>query len=1092
MLALFALNLSPFNSIAQTDAQTGARTPSRDMEAFAAVGLASNILQFLQFAREIALEANEIHNSATGNTKELEGVEKTCLFLEKLTSGLVPPLSPAELGALPPERRPMEEEITLARVALRCKEAADNLHKELNNMKAGSSKSSWGRAASIRLSLKNWASQPRITSLQKTVNENRKDLLLSLHAVTTRKQSSVLRHLEELKSTTSHLVHDHPRQLQGVTDLVDQVKTATDKLIVGTKDNSISFATISRQLDQILAASKRHWGAEHALVETLFYETLSMRHESIPEAHKETFKWLFVSDSAGESRRLNHSKPAPPDSAEQGHGLERPKPTILEWLRTGERIYWVSGKPGSGKSTLMKYMVNSHEVQTALRRWAYPNTCVIAACYFWNAGTRMQKSIEGLLRSLLFDIFARNPELIPIGAPERWEALKNGPQTQRYRGPGSGDVLQPWTVPEMIDALARLGSTQAVPIRFCLFVDGLDEYSGNHLDLLKVVNTLADGQNFKLCVSSRPWNVFEDSLGLDAQKKLYVHELTRRDIERYISSTLEENIHWKTETARDPRYQDLTSEITERAQGVFLWVSLVVRSVQEGLTNGDSIILLQKRTRELPSELGPFFRHILTSIPAIYHTQMALYFRAALEAPGVPTLLLYSFLDDHFERSLLSALEQPSILETSLDKSDAEITKRLSLARRRLNARSKGLLESHISSHQTKTASLGHSDAKVTFLHRTVRDFLLTAEMGQFLDEILGGYPVDTVVLGAHVELIEFISMGADLTLCSNSLVEEAMFYGGKAEKESPEAAVDFITRLGRIVPELSMVGEKSVRMMDLVLRNGLSHYVKHHTGIRSIGFQNRVAILRLALQPRKKKINGDVADSIAVARTLLETGSRVDDGIWAGYLYGKHHFVLERGLHPEKITLDMGEEVEMLELLLMHTNNINLTEERGDVIWGPLFEVIIRNLEMSPKLRSGQLRFLRALFSGGANPNAKYKGTRTVWSWFSQEVRAPSSSDMPTWQLDPIAAIVEMLLRAGADIKHADRLTMDDINGVFPPQLAQSVLITMQRCEEEHRTQGWMKRAKHTPDPHDPIGKGPPKESWISWIGRQVWFPAV
>lgn len=52
-------------------------------------------------------------------------------------------------------------------------------------------------------------------------------------------------------------------------------------------------------------------------------------------------------------------------------------------------------------------------------------------------------------------------------------------------------------------------------------------------------------------------------------------------------------------------------EIVERAQGVFLWVNLVVKSLLSGLGNRDDIADLQRRLRLLPTELEDLYEKML-------------------------------------------------------------------------------------------------------------------------------------------------------------------------------------------------------------------------------------------------------------------------------------------------------------------------------------------------------------------------------------------------------------------------------------------------------------------------------------------------
>jgi hypothetical protein len=152
------------------------------MEALAAVGLASNILQFLDFCSKVVSGSSEIYRSVSGTSEEYESLEQMCQFVRDLSASLIPPQSPQELEKLPPELRPTNMEINLARLALRCKEASDRLFNDLRASRLDST--SRGRAASLWQSVKNALGRSRIRALQKTVENCRKDLMLCLQAVT--------------------------------------------------------------------------------------------------------------------------------------------------------------------------------------------------------------------------------------------------------------------------------------------------------------------------------------------------------------------------------------------------------------------------------------------------------------------------------------------------------------------------------------------------------------------------------------------------------------------------------------------------------------------------------------------------------------------------------------------------------------------------------------------------------------------------------------------------------------------------------------------------------------------------------------------
>ncbi|ETS76501.1 hypothetical protein PFICI_11888 [Pestalotiopsis fici W106-1] len=74
---------------------------------------------------------------------------------------------------------------------------------------------------------------------------------------------------------------------------------------------------------------------------------------------------------------------------------------LSQWLREGEGIFWINGKPGSGKSTFMKFLLDDDRTKEFLHYWRSMSGQIIASFFFHHRGTHLQKSFEGLLGSLL-------------------------------------------------------------------------------------------------------------------------------------------------------------------------------------------------------------------------------------------------------------------------------------------------------------------------------------------------------------------------------------------------------------------------------------------------------------------------------------------------------------------------------------------------------------------------------------------------------------------------------------------------------------------------------------------------------------------
>lgn len=451
-------------------------------------------------------------------------------------------------------------------------------------------------------------------------------------------------------------------------------------------------------------------GAADAILQTIDFEERTARHESIPYAYTTTFQWVF--DKKGQ----------------QG-------PHLLEWLEEGGKVFWITGKPGAGKSTFIKFVADSPGTKTALRKWAGQSRPIIGCHYFWSSGSSIQKSRNGLLRSLLHDIFSKAPELIQQTCPRRW---KKALSMNSAVGPA-------WSSSELSRTIIDLVKKADAKFKFCFFIDGLDEASleVSDKDLCDTIVDLSNCPNVKLCISSRPWNRFTEYFG--SRPTVSIHELTRNDIRIYAQQELSRHPRWENLDNENGTRDSMVTEIVQRAQGVFLWVVLVVRQLREGLTNYDTSKDLWKRLDRIPDRLTKFFRLIVQSVEPFYLQKMAETLLIAAAGQGPLHSAIYTF-HDRCDSNPNYAIEE-QLIPWNDEQLESE-TRPFSI---RLNSRCKGLLE---------------VDAfdRVNFLHRTLRDFLRMEEMyGELKNQAAPGFDAELSIFQAYICWIKhaaFVSMG--------------------------------------------------------------------------------------------------------------------------------------------------------------------------------------------------------------------------------------------------------------------------------------------------------------------------------------------
>lgn len=453
-------------------------------------------------------------------------------------------------------------------------------------------------------------------------------------------------------------------------------KNSNSKAPAISPDESMRFLNLLILHLRGLSTESQSLDRQLRLLRSLSYRTIRLRHSSIKSAHADTFKWALSGQ----------------------HGF-------AHWLRNGRGLYWIRGKAGSGKSTLMRFLSENSSTSRYLAEWAHGKKQIVVSHYFWHAGNALQKSRMGLLRTLLFDIFRQCPELIELHCPS---VLFNEADL----------AVDPWREADLLKAFDSMSQATILPAKICFFIDGLDEYTdgeakyyGSYEELIETLKRLEKSPHFKICVSSRPWTPFEAAFG-ESENQLQLENLTRSDIHRYVRDHFDSNNKFQTLKDSGALVQKLTSDIVTRAHGVFLWVTLVVDSLLNGLLYDDDVDDLQKRLNELPDDLNEYFRRILETIEPIYWDQSVRIFQMSIDADQALPLLAYECLEhEHINAKYALDISPRTYSRVTTERTHEQM-------KNRLNARCKDLLEV-----VEDTAETHVMKQKVDFLHRTVRDF---------------------------------------------------------------------------------------------------------------------------------------------------------------------------------------------------------------------------------------------------------------------------------------------------------------------------------------------------------------------------------
>jgi hypothetical protein len=316
--------------------------------------------------------------------------------------------------------------------------------------------------------------------------------------------------------------------------------------------------------------------------------------------------------------------------------------------------------------------------------------------------------------------------------PELWDRYDKRVLAHPWDSVHIHQEIFQWTVRKVKKGLENLFRADIGHV--CLFIDGLDEYNGDPMDTIQLFQSIAFGK-VKICLSSRPWVEFEESFS--EFPKLTLQDLTWNDIQTYVNEEFAGDRRMLTLSKDSPiAASRFVTEIVTKADGVFLWVKLVVRSLLNGLTNGDTISELQTRLKELPADLEDLYALMFAGIKARYWSEGCKIFqmvKTSLELPHLPAAPHESKPPSSL--AISCTLEEDSQMNSEATGQilQAEVQRRIDRVDKRLRVSCAGLIELGARRREhgkpSNTALLYEDeDRKLQYVHRTAKDFLSQPE----------------------------------------------------------------------------------------------------------------------------------------------------------------------------------------------------------------------------------------------------------------------------------------------------------------------------------------------------------------------------
>ncbi|KAI1089173.1 hypothetical protein F5B19DRAFT_495704 [Rostrohypoxylon terebratum] len=450
------------------------------------------------------------------------------------------------------------------------------------------------------------------------------------------------------------------------------------------------------------------------ILDALKFPSIEKREDEIEDAYANTCSWILENDS--------NDKKTSTESCQ-----------FMSWLESDKPFFWVSGKAGCGKSTLIKYTYQNERTRISLQnsRWLGTKDLILIGHFFYDRGDDDQKSRNGMLRSILYQILRTRHDLIR----ECFSGLFHEGNLKNIKiNKGISSEIFDWSY---LSAMFTKVLQYLQDSKVCLFLDGLDEYrmverrktyteeeldliydgenedeawgrsswiTDGHREIARFMRHLGTSHGVKICLSSRELNVFEDEFR--DFPRIRVHEHTTESIIQYCQNNL---------TRAAPDLDNLTnfiSSITEKSCGVFLWVRIVVGMLVDGYTDGDSEDELWQILNSLPRRLGGddgLYMRMMQMVKREYLPESKRLFQlvsSKLDHPDLDIITLFFAEQWYLENG---EQELKAKTEKLQPKTWDELQPRWKALERRLKSRCGGLLEG------TK---------EVRFMHQTAKEFI--------------------------------------------------------------------------------------------------------------------------------------------------------------------------------------------------------------------------------------------------------------------------------------------------------------------------------------------------------------------------------
>ncbi|KAL2070557.1 hypothetical protein VTL71DRAFT_13583 [Oculimacula yallundae] len=253
----------------------------------------------------------------------------------------------------------------------------------------------------------------------------------------------------------------------------------------------------------------------------------------------------------------------------------------------GHHLFWLSGNAGSGKSILSSKVVN--ELQDMRLRCSY---------FFFKRGNTQKSTVSGCLRALAFQMAMADASILRklLHCHHGFQTWKEWDENTLWRKVFLGCIFL----------------NTVITVHYWV-IDAVDECQKND-SLLKFLANAPP--NLRIFITSRPTAAIDNSMRNTentVSRYQMQEEDTNGDFSKFIDSSMD-----RVPVSYGSSRESLKQEILQKASGSFLWVSLVIKRLEEAYSEEEAKLTLS----EVPAGMNELYATMLESVVQSHRTTL--------------------------------------------------------------------------------------------------------------------------------------------------------------------------------------------------------------------------------------------------------------------------------------------------------------------------------------------------------------------------------------------------------------------------------------------------------------------------------------